>query len=93
MSEDGELLRAAYEARDRQLAELRAALADLRSRADLAAADAASHGREAAAQRERAERAEREAVAQRERADALEAQLADRSARARLGRLTHRRAR
>ena len=75
MSEDGELLRTAYEARDRQLAELRAEVADLVARAELAEADAASHEREAGAQRERAERAEREAILQRDRADALDVRL------------------
>jgi len=75
VSEEPGLLRTAYEARGRELAKLRAALADTAAAAEGATADAASHEREAAAQRERAERAEREAVAQRERADALEAEL------------------
>jgi len=66
-----ESLRTAYEARERQIAELRAALADLAT----VRAEADSHEAEADAQRERAERAEREAVAQRDRADALEAEV------------------
>jgi chromosome segregation ATPase len=62
-------------ARAHQVAILRAHLADLVARADVAIADAESHAREATAQRERAERAEREAHAQRERAEAREAEL------------------
>src|SRR3954469_23617854 len=71
------LLRMAYEARGRQVAVLRAELADMTGAAELTARDAASHEREANAQRARAEGAEREAAAQRERADALDAAGAD----------------
>jgi chromosome segregation ATPase len=70
---DTELLRQALEARERQVAELRAALADVTSELDLVTADVRSHEREANAQRERADTVEREAIAQRERADALAA--------------------
>ena len=72
MPPDVELLQQALAARERQLAELRAALADVTSDLELARADALGHEREAIAQRERANATEREAIAQRERADALE---------------------
>jgi hypothetical protein len=66
---------AALAARARQVAVLRAHLADAVARAEVAVAKAGSHAREAGGQRERAERAEREALAQRARADALEVDL------------------
>ena len=61
-------------ARACQVAVLRAHVADLIARAEVADAAAGSHAREATAQRERAERAEREAHSQRARADAREAE-------------------
>lgn len=72
MQPDPALLRQALAARERQVAELRGALADVTSELELALAEAAGHEREADAQRERANAVEREAIAQRERADALQ---------------------
>ncbi|WP_147447779.1 hypothetical protein [Solirubrobacter pauli] len=73
MPEDAELHDLALAARARQVAELRAELAELTSALEHARAEAAGHEREANAQRARADATEREAIAQRERADALEA--------------------
>jgi hypothetical protein len=62
-------------AREFQVAVLRARLSDCVAQVQTAVADAASHAREAAAQRERAERAETEARGQRARAEARDAEL------------------
>ena len=72
MGTDDDLLALALAARERQVAELRAELAELTSALEHARADAAGHEREANAQRARADATEREAIAQRDRADALE---------------------
>jgi hypothetical protein len=69
------LLQAAYIARGRQLAELRARLAEFEGAAEAARADATAHGLEARAQRERAERAEQGANALQEHAARVEAEL------------------
>jgi hypothetical protein len=69
---DEELLRIALVARERQVADLRAALADMASELERASTDAVGHEREANAQRARADATEREALAQRARADATE---------------------
>jgi hypothetical protein len=73
VSSDPELLALALAARERQVAELRAELAELTSALEHARSEASGHEREAKAQRERADATEREAIAQRERADALAA--------------------
>lgn len=70
-------LQGALAARERQVAELRAHLAGLTARAELAEASAALHIDEAVAQSRRAEMAEREAAAQRDRAEAREVELAN----------------
>jgi hypothetical protein len=80
---DEDLLRQALEARERQVTELRAALADVISELARATADAEGHHGEAIAQRERADAVEREAIRQRDRAEALERERDDLLARSR----------
>ena len=68
-------VRAALVARERQVAELRAQLADHRARTELAEAAAALHIGEAAAQAGHADSARAEALEQRARAEAREDEL------------------
>ena len=70
--EELELLRVAHDAREHQVAVLRAQLVDTDARLDCARCDVAALSAAFVAEEKRAGRAEREALAQRERAERAE---------------------